>query len=420
MAPITYLKTHLYRLLRRTEKYTKTDMVYVFSGNFWANLGRVVSIGTGLALTTAFANLLDPESFGVYKYVLAGATVIGAFTLNNVSGALMRAVAQGKQHVTPGVVRTMMLWSVPASFVSCGIGGYYLLQGNATLGYGFLFIAIFNIISNGYGLAKSVIIAKGDFKRSFVFGIPRTVFPIVVIITTLFFTQNIIWILAAYFFSNALASWVHYLWTIKRFNIQGSTEDVAETIRFGKHLSALGFFVLISSQVDQLLLFKFSGGTELAIYALALAPVLETRNLLDNFLSILFPKLAAKEKEEARRSLALRLQQLTIAASVLTVAYIIFIPFLFTSLFPKYEASILISQILALSILFQPRGVIDTYIVAHGEVKKRYIAVLASQALKLVLFCSLIPFFGMWGAVWAFVLSEAAATLTLYIVYKTL
>lgn len=420
MAPMAYIKSRIYSLLRRTEKYTKTDMVYVFSGNLWANLGRVISIGTGLALTTAFANLLDPESFGVYKYVLAGATLVGAFTLNNISGALMRAVAQGKQHVTQGVVRAMMLWSVPASIVSCGIGGYYLWQGNMTLGYGFLFIAVFNIISNGYGLAKSIIIAKGEFKKSLIYGIPRTVFPVVVIIATLFITKNVIWILAAYFFSNAFASWVQYLWTVKRFNIRASNEDVAETVHFGKHLSVLGFFVLIGGQLDQLLLFKFSGGTELAIYALALAPVLEARNLLDNFLNILFPKLAAKAKDVARKGLSLRLKQLTVAAAALTLAYIALVPFLFTTLFPKYEASILISQILALSLLFQPRGIIDTYIVAHGEVKKRYIAILSSQALKLILLVALVPFFGIWGAVWAYVLSEAAATLTLYVIYKTL
>jgi O-antigen/teichoic acid export membrane protein len=417
---IAWTKQQLYSLLRWSEKYTKTDMVYFFSSNVWMNLGRVVAIATGLTLTTAFANLLSPESFGVYKYVLAAASLVGAFTLNNVSGALMRAIAQGKQHVTPGVVRTMMLWSIPASIVSCAIGVYYLLQGNSTLGYGFLFIAVFNILSNGYGLAKSVIIAKGEFGKSFLYSLPRTIFPVVVVIATLLVTKNIIWLLAAYFFSNAFASWVQYLWTIHRFNIRGSNQDVEETVRFGKHLSVLGFFVLVSGQVDQLLLFHFSGGTELALYALALAPVREAHNLLNNFLSVLFPKLAAKSKEDARKGLSLRLKQLTFIAAALTLVYIALVPFLFTYLFPKYAASILVSQVLALIVLFQPRGVIDAYIVAHGEIKKRYVAVLSSQAVEFVLFCTLIPLFGLWGAVWATVLSEAGAALSLYLIYRSL
>ncbi|MBY0472761.1 oligosaccharide flippase family protein [Patescibacteria group bacterium] len=417
---IHWTKQQLYDLLRWSERYTKVNMVHFVGGNVWMNLGRVFSIGTGLVLTAAFANLLDPELFGVYKYVLAAASLVGAFTLNNMSGALMRAVAQGKQHVVPGVVRTMMLWSVPASIVSAGIGGYYLFHDNTTLGYGFLFIAVFNVISNGYGLAKSIIIAKGDFKNSFFLGLPRTIFPIIVIVAALFFTHSVIWILAAYFFSNAFASWIQYLWTLKRYGIRGSEHDVEETVRFGKHLSILGFFVLVSGQIDQLLLFHFSGGTQLAIYALALAPVLETRNLLDNFLSILFPRLAAKDKEEARRGLGLRLRQLTVAAILLTALYIVCIPFLFTFLFPKYMPAILVSQVLALGILFQPRGVIDTYIIAHGEVKRRYVAILSSQAVEFILFCTLIPLFGLWGAVWATVLSEAGAALALYIIYKTL
>lgn len=417
---IHWTKQRLYSALRWSERYTKIDMVHFVGGNVWMNLGRVVSIGTGLVLTTAFANLLAPELFGTYKYVLAAASLIGAFTLNNMSGALMRAVAQGKQHVVPGVVRAMTLWSLPASVVSTSIGTYYLFQGNTTLGYGFLFIAIFNAVSNGYGLAKSVIIAKSDFRNSFFFSIPRTVFPIIVIVCTLLVTKNVIWILAAYFFSNAFASWVQYLWTLRRYNIQGSQQDVQETVRFGKQLSVLGFFTIISGQVDQLLLFHFVGAAPLAIYALALAPVMEARNVLDNFLSILFPKLAAKEKEEARRGLRLRLKQMTIGAAALTIAYILLVPVLFSVLFPKYLSSIFISQVLALCILFQPRGVIDAYIVAHGEIKKRYIAVLSSQAAEFLLFCTLIPLFGLWGAVWATVLSEAGAAATLYIIYRTL
>ncbi len=147
---------------------------------------------------------------------------------------------------------------------------------------------------------------------------------------------------------------------------------------------------------------------------------MEARNLLDNFLSILFPKMAAKDKETARKTISLRLKQLTVLAIVLTLAYILLVPILFHVLFPKYIPSILISQVLALVILFEPRGVIDTYIVAHGEIKKRYVAVLSSQAVEFALFCVLIPLFGLWGAVWATILSEAGASLSLYLIYKTL
>ncbi len=416
----TWTKTRLYSLLRWSEKYTKTDMVYFFVSNVWLNLGRIISLGMGLILTTAFANLLSQESFGTYQYVLAAASVVGAFTLNNMSGALMRAVAQGKQHVVPGVVKAMMWWSVPAALMSAGIGGYYFYHHNTTLGYGFIFIALFNILSNGYGLSKSVILAKAQFGRAFWQGVARSGFPVAVIVATLYLTHNIIWILAAYFFSNALASYVQYLIILRRYDIHASHADVDDTVRFGKQLSVLGFFVLISGQIDQLLLFHFVGATALAVYALALTPVQEARNLLDNVLSILFPKLAAKEKEEAKKGLSLRLKQLTVMAIVGTIGYIVLIPFLFTFLFPKYLPSILVSQVLALIILFQPRGIIDTYIIAHGEIKKRYVAVLSSQAVEFVLFCALIPLFGLWGAVWATILSEAGAALALYLIYKTL
>src|SRR5690606_14131318 len=73
------IRLFLIHWLRQSEKYTKVDMVYLASGNFWLTTNRVVGIGTGFMLTLAFANLLPPEIFGQYKYILALAGIIGAF-----------------------------------------------------------------------------------------------------------------------------------------------------------------------------------------------------------------------------------------------------------------------------------------------------------------------------------------------------
>lgn len=417
---ISKFKNSLGRLLRKTEKYTKTDMVSFFVANFWINIGRILSIGTGMILTVAFANLLSPETFGTYKYVLAVAGTITAFSLNNISGALMRAIAQGKKHVIPGVVRTTIWWSMPASIIALLVGGYYFYQGNHTLGYAFIFVAFANALGNGYGLSKSILVAIGDFKRNTLISIPRTMLPVLCVVGALFLTHNVIWILFAYFASNTIASYLQYLWSLRALKVEESTKDVDDVVRYGKHLSILGFFVLISGQIDQLLLWHYTGAAALAIYGLALTPIKELRNLLDNILAIAFPKMAARSEEEVRSMLPLRIKQLFFLSAVACASYILFSPLLFTHLFPKYVSSILVTQVLSLSILFQWRGLIDTYIITHGAVKKRYIAILSSQAAEFALFCTLIPLFNLWGAVWATVLSEAVAALALYVVYRKL
>ena len=417
-AMISKLKNDLARLLRKTEKYTKTDMVAFFVANFWINIGRVISIATGMLLTVGFANLLTPEQFGTYKYVIALAGTIGAFSLHGMSGALMRALAQGKKHVIPGVVNAAMLWSVPASILTLAVSAYYFYQGNEQLGFALVFVAAANTLGNGYGLSKSILLALGDFKRNTIVSVPRTLFPVVCVLAALTLTQNVTWVLFAYFTSNTLAAFIQYRWSLRDLKVVGSNKDVSETVTYSKHLSLVGFFVLISGQIDQLLLFHFTGAAPLALYALALAPIKEVRNLLDNILLIAFPKIAARTEAEVRQTMALRIKQLLILSLLAVMGYILLVPFLFKYLFPKYIAAIFITQILSITLLFQWRGLIDTFILTHGMVKKRYIAILSSQAIEFLLFCTLIPLFGLWGAIAATVLSEAVAALSIYLVYK--
>src|SRR3989344_6653654 len=105
------IRQKVYRLLRWSEKYTKADMVYLVHGNFWLITGRAIAVGSGVLLTVAFANLLSPTDFGTYKYILAIAGFIGAFSLGGLSGAVTRAVARGKEHVVPAVAHTAFIWS---------------------------------------------------------------------------------------------------------------------------------------------------------------------------------------------------------------------------------------------------------------------------------------------------------------------
>src|SRR3989344_7482169 len=159
-------KERAVRALRWTERYTKTDMVYFAESNFWLNISRILSAGTGMMLTVAFANLLAPETFGTYKYVIAAAGFVATFSLSGLGTALMRAVAQGSRAIIPSIVRTANLWSLPASAAALGVCIYYFVQGNSDLGFAFLFIAVSNNFSNGFGATKGLLQAVGDFKAA--------------------------------------------------------------------------------------------------------------------------------------------------------------------------------------------------------------------------------------------------------------
>lgn len=421
------LKERLVRVLRWSERYTKTDMVYFASGNFWLITSRVIGVGSGIFLTVAFANLLDPAIFGTYKYVLALAGIIGAFSLNGMVGSVIRSVAQGYQDIIRPIFWESIRWSLPASLIAIVGASYYFFQGNVVLGGGLLLIAIFSPFFNGFIVSKALLLGKKDFKTNALYSVHRSLIPVISIITVLIFTKSLLFILIAYFLSNFIAGWLTYVLSLKKYSIkkrveldQETTDKVIDTVIFGKHLSAIGVFLQIVGYIDQLLLWHFVGPVQLAIYALAQAPVKEIRNFSENFFPLIFPKLVTKSIADIKKTLPLRILQMFSVSVLVAGIYILLAPFLFKFLFPQYIESIFASQLLAIAILFQPKGLIEATIDAHAKIKKKYISAFSTSTVKLILMLVLIPLYGFIGAISAIIISELVSSIILLFLYKRL
>lgn len=411
------MKEKAIRALRWSERYTKTDMVYFASGNFWLTLSRVVSVGSGMLLTIAFARLLPPETFGTYKYVLAIASFIGAFSLGGLGGSVSRSIAQGNIHTVPGVFRTSILWSLPASFVALAGAVYYIANGNAPLSIGLLLIAITNPFN--FGLYKSILIGKKDFKRIAFYNI-RGVIPVAIVIATLFLSKNVFVVLIAYFTSNFIVGAIIYLATLKTYGIKNRQEGVKEVVAYGKHLSAMGVISKITDSIDQLLLWHFAGPIQLAIYSFALAPVKEIRNFSENINPLIFPKLITKTVHEMKQTVPLRIMQLLIASASIGILYIWLAPYLYQIIFPQYVDAIFASQLLAAGLIFQPKILVDSMLYVQGDTRLRYTVVIATQCMKVIAWVVLIPTYGFVGAVIGTLISDATSSLIFWWAYKKL
>lgn len=418
-------KKKLIRALRWSEKYTKTDMVYFASGNFWLTISRVIGIGSGLLLTIAFANLISPTIFGTYKYILAVAGIVGAFSLNGINGAVIRTIAQGNQNIIRPVFWTNVKWSLPASAAALMGALYYFIQGNEVLGVGLLLIAISNPFFNGFVITKALFIGKKDFKTNALYKIPSSLFSTLSIITVLLLTKNIFFILIVYFFSNFITAWLIYGLSLKKYSIEKSAllnqdtrDKVKDTVTFGKHLSVMGAFMQVVGYIDQLLLWHFVGPVQLAMYMIAQGPIKEIRNLSESFLPVVFPKLVTKSIADIKKTMPLRLLQVFSVSAVIAVSYILIAPFLFKFLFPQYLGSVFPSQLLAIAILFQAKGLLSATFDAHAMVREKYISVFSTTMIRLLFTVTLIPFYGIMGAVLAIILSELTSTIILLFLYK--
>ena len=412
------IKNRFLALLTYSEKYTKTDMKYFAHGNFWLFIGRIVATLTGIGLTITFANLLTKEAFGTYRYVLSAAGFLMSFTLSGMGTAITRAVAQGNDGVIYSSFKTSIIWSLGATFLAFIAVGYYLIHDNLILAISFLIIGLVLPLSSATGLSKSFLHGKKDFKLLTTSSIPRNIITIGIMIVTVFLTKNILIIIAVYFSSSLLASWLVYLYVLNKHKPIQSDDEKNNTFNYSKHLSLSGFFTQMASQLDQLLLWHFAGPIQVAMYTFATAPVKEIGNLTSNIYPLALPKFANKKIEDVKKMIPLRMMQISIILALVVISYILAAPYIFKILFPQYIDAVRYSQFFSLFLLFQSKEFISTTIIAHAKIKKNYIITITQSVAKILLLLILLPLYGIMGAIIAILLSEIISTIILFILLR--
>ena len=82
------IKEYLFSLLRLSEKYFKTDMVYLAKSGFWINLSYIAGSVFSLVSSIAFAYFVSKETYGIYKYIIS--TLPNGYYKRNNAGILLK------------------------------------------------------------------------------------------------------------------------------------------------------------------------------------------------------------------------------------------------------------------------------------------------------------------------------------------
>lgn len=392
---IKKLKQRIKDFLIWSQKYTKTDMVYLARGGFWLTLGQVVSTSASFLLAIAFANLLDPITYGNYRYILSLVGILGIFSLTGVGTATTQAVARGFEGSFYSGFKEKLKFGILGSVAALGLAIYYFLKGNYTLPIPLLISAIFLPLMQASGIYGSLLAGRKLFNLQIKYSTLSQIISVGAIIATLFLTKNLFWLIAVYFVSNTFSNYFFYLFAKKKF--QPNKKEDPETLSFGKHLSLLGILTTTASYLDSILVFHYVGAIPLAIYHFALAPVDQFWSLLKNFKSLALPKLAIKSREEINKNLFKKTFQLLLIGGVAVLIYILIAPFIYRLLFPKYLESTFFSQLFSITILFKTAGLfVGTIFPAKKLIKSQYIADISSHS---VLILSLLILGSRWGII---------------------
>jgi O-antigen/teichoic acid export membrane protein len=391
------LKSHLYRILRWSEKYTKTDMVYLAHGGFWINLGSVSVSLFSFFLYLAFARFLPQDIYGTYQYLLSLGTIVGAFTLTGMNSAITRAVARGYEGTVNASIPFQLRWGLLPLLGSCALGAYYFLHGNHTLGFGLILIGIFVPLNNALNSYGAWITGRKDFRSAFIFNLFTNLLFYPALILAAFFSKEALILLIANLLSQAVALAVGYRLAEKKY--RPNTDVDPDAFSFGGHLSIMGAFGTVVSQIDNVLTFHLLGANALAIYSFATALPDRIASLVKFIPSIALPKLATRDKAELRSSLWPKVLWALSASTIIALLYMLIARAFYTLFFPAYIASVPYSMLYALIIIPMIGGVFTSALTAHRSIRALYILNSIIPTLQLVCMIIGVLLFGLWGLI---------------------
>lgn len=396
------VKNKAHDFLISLEKYAKTDIIYLVKGSFWLILANFLTAGTVFIMSLVFANRIPAETYGIYKYFLSILGMLSITTLTGIGPVVSQAVARGLDGSLYEGLKAKIKYGSIGGCASIGVGIYYFLNGNTQLAIIFLGASIFIPFMDSFHLYQDYLQGKKRFDKSSIYISSSQALATLVMISTVFLTNNIYAILLAY-----LASWTGiriflFLKTIRQFPPNNLSDP--KTLPLGKQSSFIDVIATLIGSLDSILIFHYLGSIELAVYSFAVAPVTQLVSLFRNIPTLATPKMANRPVPEINKLLKKRLLMLFGIAGLIAITYIIFAHYIYEIFFPRYMASIPISKVYVLTILLSiPLTIIGSAInakVTYLSKKMLYVWNIPG-ALSTIFMFTFIQSLGLYSVIYA-------------------
>lgn len=384
-------------------------MVYLASGGFWLGLGQVVSSLSALALAVAFAHLVSPETYGTYKYLLSLAGLMAIFSLPGMNTALARATAQGKEATIHAVTRSRLVHACLGSVLALIGSAYYFVNANIELSLALLVIAATLPLFDTLTTYLFYFLGKKQFHLRTRYYALTQIISTAILVLALFFTDNLLLLLIAYFVPlTAIRGMLYWLLTRNIARVS-SLEEEAEVKRYGIHLTAMQILGTVANEIDKILIWKFLGPVQVAVYTFALAIPEQIKGPLKGVGELAFPKFAEQTPEQIRNNRAALFRKLALYAVLLlgiSLLYALIAPYVFQLLFPQYLESVSYSQWFALSMVTNVAAIPIALLSAQKKTKAQYVISAVQPILTIGLLVVLIPLYGITGAIIALLVGK--------------
>lgn len=407
------LKIRLISLLRWSERYTKTDMVYLASGGMWLGVAQLTASGVGFVLTIILANFLPKETLGEYRFLMSAVLILTVWALPGMRLSIIESTPKGfRKNLLVGY-QAMKQWAFIGSGLALAVTLYFISMGNYPLAIGFGIAALALPWLDASALHVEFLKALQKFTLVSIYTIITRILLLGVLVPLAFFFPTHAWVLfGAFLLLTIIPNLFFHTRTVRAFIAKTDTADPT-LVTYARHLSLMTALGLVALQVDKIFVWGFLGAEELAIFFIAIAFPQEIVRFLAIIPSLALAKFATRNAHEITHTLLRRIAIYFIGALITTIAYLLISPLLFQTLFPNYLEALPYSQVLALTILTSAFLPIAAYFTAHKRTRLLYILSGVVPSVRIVAALVLIPPFGLWGAVYALVLEAIVHSLLL-------
>ncbi len=413
------IRSKAYSWLRGSEKWFKTDMVYLAKGGFWLNGGQILTSLSSFGLAILFARLVPKEVYGNYKYILSLAGLFATFSLTGLSAAVLQSVARGFKGTFIAATKILIKWNSLILVTSLSGSIYYLLNDNKTLGYGLMTVAVLYPAIKIFEVYESYINGSKDFKKSAVY---RGVVDIATIAGTaiaLFFTNNVILLVAINLLVQFILNAFFYKKTYDSIPENERANVEPGIIEFGKHLSFQNVLSNVAAYIDKIIIFHYLGAAEVAVYMFATAIPQQIKGLVSNATLLITPKISGRTAKEAVSMIKGRfIMSLSVLVPIVLI-YILSAPLIFKVLFPAYVDAVPYTQWYSLILLIMG-NLSSLVLTTQKAAKEQYVATSFASVSQIILMLVLVNIFGILGIIWAILISKFMTAVLSYVLAKKL
>lgn len=375
------------------------DAHYFTKNTFWLLVGQGMMSLAAFVSTVVLANYVSKQGIGDYRLIISIYAIVTFFSLPGIGVALIHSVVNGKDGSLQEAMAIKKSYSLLAFAVSVAIAIYFgIFRQNLLLGIGVFIMGACLPIIETYSLYIAYLQGVHEFKySSFNTGIVKIISSIAVI-TAVFVYPIALYLVAAFYISQAIAIYWQYKIFIKKFPPKNNSKD-DQMLPYAKHLTYASTISLFFGQADKFILYHFFGPIALAQYWIASTLPQEVSRVISTASQVIYPKFIKGNHEEMKKWLPKKLLQVTVVLLGISMLYaFIAYPF-FHIFFPQYIDQVGKSIVLMFASVVVPYTFVWVFYTAKRNVKVTYISNIFDPVLQVVLYIVLIPLYGVWGLV---------------------